>query len=224
MNLENKNMKNNIFISTSCRYGKLVQPEPYHHLIHHTHNTKEFIQYVQYIKGDLDIPIHLQSKVFRSQFQKSRRNQPLINIDRRRLLQEYNHSNFIIIEICSSKIYQQDGVYLHHLAVDGGDGCKKSNNYQGNFQIQTDQELHDDLKIIKQITSDKRLIVATHINPLKFPKRSLLINTLSRYCQDLKIDFHDASKIIGAKDVDDANHLNEKGHMIQTQTLHRILR
>jgi hypothetical protein len=47
-------MKNNIFISTSCRYGKLVQPEPYHHLIHHTHNTKEFIQYTQYIKGDLD--------------------------------------------------------------------------------------------------------------------------------------------------------------------------
>ena len=38
-NLINKNMKNNIFISTSCRYGKLVQPEPYHHLIHHTHNT-----------------------------------------------------------------------------------------------------------------------------------------------------------------------------------------
>lgn len=217
-------MKNNIFISTSCRYGKLVQPEPYHHLIHHTHNTKEFIQYIEYIKGELEIPSHLQSKVFRSQHLKSRNNQPLIDIDRGRLLQEYTRSNTVIVEICSVKIYELDGFNLHHLAVDGGDGCEKSNNYQGNFQIQTDQELHDDLKIIKQITSDKRLIVATHINPLKFPKRSLLINTLSRYCQDLKIDFHDASKVIGAKDVSDANHLNEKGHMIQTQTLYRILR
>ena len=33
-------MKNNIFISTSCRYGKLVEPEPYHHHIHHTNKTK----------------------------------------------------------------------------------------------------------------------------------------------------------------------------------------
>ena len=217
-------MKNNIFISTSCRYGKLVHPQPYHHYIHHTHNTQEFIQYIEYIKGELEIPSHLQSKVFRSQHLKSRNNQPLIDIDRGRLLQEYTRSNTVIVEICSVKIYELDGFNLHHLAVDGGDGAIESQNYQGNFRIQSDQELHDDLKDIKQITHDKRLIVATHINPRKFPKRSLLINTLSRYCQGLKIDFHDASKIIGAKDVTDVNHLNKKGHRIQAQTLHRILR
>lgn len=216
-------MENNIFISTSCRYGRLVKPKPYHHIIHHTHNTKEFIQFIKYVKGDLEIPSHLQSKVFRSQYLTSRNNQPLIDIDRGRLLQEYTHSDTVIVEICSVKIYELDGFYLHHLAVDGGDGAAKSERHQGNFRIQSDQELHDDLKVIKQIIHDKRLIVATHINPRKFPKRSLLINTLSRYCQDLKIDFYDASKIIGAKDVKDVNHLNEEGHRIQTQTLHRIL-
>jgi len=140
------------------------------------------------------------------------------------LLQEYTLSNTVVVEICSVKIYKLDGFYLHHLAVDRGDSSTKSENYQGNFRIQADQELYDDLKAIKQITHDKRLIVATHINPYQFPKRSLLINTLSRYCQDLKIDFHDASKIIGAKDVTDANHLNEKGHRMQRQAFHRILR
>lgn len=170
------------------------------------------------------IPEHLQSKVFRSQYLRSKRGEPLINIDQNNLLKEYSNSTDVIVEICSRKTYQQDGFYLHHMAVDGGDAASASENYEGNFQIQTDIELYDDLKRMKQITLGKRLIIATHINPSKFPKRSLLIAALSKYCQDLEICFHNASEIIEADHVNDENHLNEKGHRMQTQTLHRILR
>ena len=216
-------MKNNIFIGASCRYGQLVKPQPYHVQFHHTHNTKEFIQYIEYIQGNLVIPENLQSKVFRSQYLRSSRGEPLLNNNQDTLLKEYSNSTDVIVEICSRKIYQQDGFYLHHLAVDSGDAKNASENYEGNFQIQTDIELYDDLKRMKQMTLGKRLIIATHINPYKFPKRSLLINTLSKYCQDLEICFHNASEIIEINHVNDANHLNEEGHKIQTQTLHQFL-
>lgn len=217
-----KAMKNPIFISTSSKY-KLLNPDSYHHQIHHTHNTKEFIQYIQYIKGNLDIPSHLESKVFRSQYLQNKRKRPLISINRRSLLYEYTHSNTVVVEICSVKIYEEKGFYLHHLAVDSGDSRGRSENYKGNFRIQTDQELYDDLKIIKQMTAGKKLIIATHININKFPNRSRLIDTLSKFCQDLEISFYNASKTIKPEDTNDVNHLNDRGYRKITAALRRII-
>lgn len=205
-------MKNNIFISASCRYGQLVNPRPYHHQINHTHNTKDFIQYIQYVKGELDIPNDLESKIFREQCLRHRAGKPLIRIDQKKLLDEYSNSRNVISEICSQKITYEDGFIFHRLTT----------NFT-NFKIQTNEELYNDLKIMKQIASDKKLIVCTHINIEKFPKRSLLIDTLSKYCKDLNILFLNASKLIHRHHTSDINHLNNSGYKVIEKELLRMI-
>lgn len=199
------------FISSSCRLGQIVNPTPYHHLFHHTHNTKEFIQFVKYIKDEIDIPKEIRRKVFRG---------ILIGkvdsdkIDKNRLLKEWNESEYVVIEICSKKIYEENDIYLHHLAVDGGDKISNAEQESDVAKIQSQEDLHEDLKIIKKITKNKKLIILPHINPFKFEKRKLFINLIQKECHELNIDFLNISKFIEKKHTSDPNHLKDEGHKI----------
>lgn len=199
------------FISSSCRLGKIVNPTPYHHLFHHTHNTKEFIQFIKYIKGEIDIPKEIKRKVFRGIFIGKIDSD---KIDKNRLFKEWNESEYVVIEICSKKIYEQNGIYLHHLAVDGGDRASHAEQESGVAKIQSQEDLHEDLKIIKKITKNKKLIILPHINPLQFEKRESFIGSIQNECHELNIDFLNISKFIEKKHTSDPNHLKSEGYKI----------
>lgn len=210
-----------IFISSSCRLGSLLRPAPYHHLFHHTHNTKEFIQYINYIEGKIKIPHELKNKVFRGVFiGEIKANE----IQKDFLLKEYNESEYVVLEICSQKIYQENGIYLHHLAVDAGDGASKSEIFTDNLETQSQEALNTDLQSIKSIVGDKQLLIVSHINPFNFKKRQLFIDQLESQCIDLNIKFLNLSKLIRPKHVSDANHLKGKpSHDIVKQAVYDIL-
>lgn len=199
------------FISSSCRLGKIVKPTPYHHLFHHTHNTKEFIQFTKYIKGEINIPKKITRKAFRGILIGEVN---IDKIDKNRLLKEWNESEYVIIEICSKKIYKENDIYLHHLAVDGGDGASNAEKESDVAKIQSQEDLHEDLKIIKKITKNKKLIILPHINPLQFKKRESFISSIQNECHDLNIDFLNISRFIEKKHTSDPNHLKDEGHRI----------
>ncbi|MBT4870366.1 MAG: methyltransferase domain-containing protein [Candidatus Diapherotrites archaeon] len=206
--------KDNLFISSSCRMDSIVKPLPYHHIIQHTHNTKEFIQYLNYIENKIDIPHNLEAKVFRSQFLQVNEGKDILQIDKKKLLNEYSNSSSIILEICSQKIYKEGDFYIHHLAADRGDGDNNSEKPSKIASIQSKDELFNDLKIIKEITSNKHLLIVSHINPFNFIKREKFIDQLSMCCDQLNIDFLNLSKIIKKEHVTSPNHLNRLGFSV----------
>jgi len=209
-----------LFISSSCRLGELVQPAPYHHLFHHTHNTKEFIQYINYIEGKVNIPHKLIKKVFRGVFIGEIK---MHEIQKDILFKEYSESKYVVLEICSQKIYQEDDTYIHHLAAGAGDSSSKSELVSNNCQMQPQEDLNTDLQSIKSIIGDKKLLIVSHINPFNFEKRQLFIDQLECTCSDLNINFLNLSKLIKPEQVEDANHLKKAGYNIVSQAVYDIL-
>jgi len=138
-------------------------------------------------------------------------------------LKEYNESEYVVLEICSQKIYQENGVYLHHLAVDGGDSSLNSEIVTDSFQEQSQEALNADLQSIKSMVGDKQLLIVSHINPFHFDKRQLFIDKLESQCIDLNINFLNLSKLIKPEHVGDSNHLKKVGHDIVSQAVYDIL-
>ena len=207
-----------IFLSGSCRIKNLKKEgavTPYSSRIHHTHTTKECIQYLNYAKGLMDIPAHIENKVFQSYINSIINEKPIVKINRKKLQNEYQSSSWVVAEICSCKIYENEGFYLFHMAVDKGDMAHKEfeDRPSSLFKIQTNEELYQDLKEIKKVASDKKLLIVSHMNLKQFETRQDLISSLGLSCKDLGIHFLDASKIINEKDdIIDVNHYTTKGY------------
>ena len=207
-----------IFLSGSCRIKNLKKEDsviPYSSRIHHTHTTKECIQYLNYAKGLIDIPAHIENKVFQSYINNIINEKPIVKINRKKIQNEYQSSSWVVAEICSRKVYENEGFYLFHMAVDKGNMAYKEfeDKPSSSFKIQTNEELHQDLKEIKKVTSDKKLLIVSHMNFKQFEVRQDLINSLESSCDDLGIHFLDASKIINEQDdIIDVNHYTAKGY------------
>lgn len=207
-----------IFLSGSCRIKNLKKEgsrTPYSGNVHHTHTTKECIQYLNYAKGLADIPDHLAGKVFRSYVNRIINEKPIVEINKEKIQNEYQSSAWVVVEICSRKVYESEGFYLFHMAVDKGNMAQNEFNNESSslFKIQTNGEIHQDLKQIKKITSDKKLLIVSHMNFKQFKIRQDLINSLKSSCSDLGIHFLDASKIINEQDdITNVNHYTAKGY------------
>jgi len=207
-----------IFLSGSCRIKNLKKEgsmSPYSIYVHNTHTTKECIQYLNYTKGLIDIPDHLENKVFLSYINSIINEKPIVKINKKKLQNEYQSSSWVVVEICSRKVYEGEGFYLFHMAIDQGNtACKEFENEPCSlFKIQTNEELYQDLKEIKKITSDKKLLIVSHMNFKQFRIRQDLINSLKSSCNDLGVHFLDASRIINEQDdIIDVNHYTAKGY------------
>ena len=206
------------FLSGSCRIKNLKKEgsmTPYSSHVHHTHTTKECIQYLNYSKGRVGIPDHIENKVFQSYINSSINEKPIVKINKKKLQDEYQSSPWVVVEICSRKVYQSEGFYLFHMAVDNGNMAHREfdNKPSSLFETQTNEELHQDLKEIKKITFDKKLLIVSHMNFKQFEARQDLINSLESSCDDLGMHFLDASKIINEQDdIIDVNHYTAKGY------------
>ena len=140
--------QNQIVLLGSCRLSG-ISHSSYIHRCHHVHNSKEAIQYLRFINGDIDIPDSLHGFVFRGCFLDEN-----FVIDRQKLQAEFTNAKFVFIELCSRKKYIKEGYFIHHLAGDKGDApinnLQESDFFCDNYKvvIQGKEELaHDILEI-----------------------------------------------------------------------------
>ncbi len=195
----------------SCRIGLLAR-ESYIHKAHHVHNSKEAIQYIEYINGYIDIPQYLHRYVFRGCYLDN-----VFVIDRDRLKSDWDKVEVLFVEVCSRKKYIKDGYYIHHLAADMGDAPAHNVHEQPHtcleytLEIQDTGELEDDLLKLVDLMFDKKLVVVTHVD-YGIPVRKKFINDVDSICKNHGITCVNPTNCIGLRArMRDSNHFTREG-------------
>lgn len=154
--------------------------------VSYTHSTKEVLQLLKVLSGELKLPLDMMQYAFRTGIMNGRP----VEIGQK-IVDQFNNTQLFIIEICSIKCYTYKGVYLHHLAVDS--------RWDWNFWIrtpahikydtriteQTREEIEKDIEEIQRFLHGKKIVLVTHILPPsdKLQKRKYLIDILNEVCE-----------------------------------------
>ena len=137
----------------TCRINNILNNNLNNYL-NYTHSTKEVIQLIKFLKGELVIPEPYNKLCFRTAITE---NKFIYYKDTYNKL--FVDTDTFIIEICSSKKYTHNNFYLHHLCVDKRfSGFNKNTPIEilNNFIIekQSDEEIENDiLEIQKNVIS-----------------------------------------------------------------------
>jgi len=127
------------------------------------HSTKEIIQLMKFITGQIEIPEALNPFCFRTGILNR---QPVAWSDR--FLQQFNEADLFVIEICAMKKYLLQGYYLHHLAVDDRhDFYRKTPEYilqETVVQYQDRQEIKKDMMEMMELVHPRKILLVSHIN------------------------------------------------------------
>ena len=177
----------------SCRIENIMKNNNLNKTISHTHSTKEVIQLIKFLKGELVIPKPYNKLCFRTAIMEDK----FMNYK-----DTYNKfivdTDIFIIEICSSKIYTHNNFYLHHLCVDKRISEWNKNTpieFLNNFKIekQSDEEIENDILEIQKMLYPKKIIIVSHynskLNGQYIDSRNHLINLLDNICKKNNITF-----------------------------------
>jgi hypothetical protein len=182
-----------ITIFGTCRLDKVCNRNDLNNLINYTHSTKEVIQFIHFLKGELILPNPYNKLCFRTAICHNK------NIDCNDIYNKlFLDTDIFIIEICSKKKYIHNNFYLHHLCVD-----KRFSNFNihtpseimDNFTIenQSDEEIENDILKIKEMLYPKKVIIVSHYNSKQngqyIDSRNNLINLLDTICKKYDISF-----------------------------------
>jgi hypothetical protein len=177
----------------TCRLNNIHNNNNLNNLINYSHSTKEIIQFINFLKGELIIPKPYNKVCFRTAINENK----FIDYN-----DTYNKlfvdTDIFIIEICSNKKYIHNGFYLHHLCVDKRFSYYNSNTpteILDNFIIekQSDEEIENDILEIQKMLYPKKIIIVSHYNSKKngeyIASRNNLINLLDNICKKYNIPF-----------------------------------
>lgn len=177
----------------TCRLNNIHNHNGLNNLINYSHSTKEVIQFINFLKGELSIPNPYNKLCFRTAICDNKfidyndtYNKLFINTD------------IFIIEICSNKKYIHNGFFLHHLCVD-----KRFSDYNNNtpheilnnfiIEKQSDEEIENDILEIQKMLYPKKIIIVSHYNSKQngeyINSRNNLINLLDSICKKYDIPF-----------------------------------
>lgn len=185
----------------TCRLNNISNHNNLNNLINYTHSTKEVIQLIRFLKGELVIQRPYNKVCFRTAICDNK------FID---YCDTYNKlfvdSNIVIIEICSIKKYMHNGFYMHHLPFDKL--WHKYDNYSHKYftentpkdildnyiiEKQSNEEVENDILEIKNMLHPKKMIIVSHYNSKQNDKyidsRNHLINLLDTICKKYDIPF-----------------------------------
>jgi hypothetical protein len=171
----------------SCRINGIKNNNNLNSRINYTHSTKEVIQQIKFLLGELSLPSPFDRLCFRTGIVDNK--SIIYNHDFKRL---YNESTLCVVEICSGKKYMYDDFYLHHMCVDKRIPDYKHNTPQlvlDNFKCikQTPAEIENDILEIKKLIEPRKLLVVTHYNPKingnYIESRNWLVTVLTEICE-----------------------------------------
>ena len=177
----------------TCRLNKIQKNNNLNNLITYPHSTKEIIQFIKFLKGELTIPSPYNKLCFRTGICKN------IVIDYNDIYNKlFLDTDIFIIEICSMKKYIHNNFYLHSLCVDADFSEYHSNTppeILANFKMekQSDKEVENDILKIQKMLYPKKIIIVSHynstINGEYIASRNKLINLLESICKKYDIPF-----------------------------------
>ena len=209
-------MSNTLF--GTCRLNQILNNNNLNKLLNYTHSTKEVIQLIKFLKGELVIPEPYNKLCFRTAiaqdkfiYYKDDYNKLFVDTDT------------FIIEICSSKKYTHNNFYLHHLCVDKrfSSWNNTPEDILNNFIIekQSDEEIENDILEIQKILYPKKIIIVSHYNVKKggqyINSRYHLINLLDNICKKYNITFINPTIVLSNYSQEEVM-LPDLGHYTQT--------
>jgi len=112
ISLNNTNTIKNITLFGSCRINGINNNNNLNNLINYTHSTKEIIQQIHFLLGNISFPSPFDKLYFRTGICE---NKPIIYDNNYNKL--FNDSTVCIIEICSDKKYIYDNYLMTLLFV-----------------------------------------------------------------------------------------------------------
>ena len=189
-----------ITVFGTCRLNKVNNHNKLNTLVNYTHSTKEVIQFIKFLKGELIIPMPYNKLCFRTGICENK----YINYN-----DVYNKlfidTDIFIIEICSNKKYMHNDFYLHHLCVDKR--FESNNNITpseilDNFIIekQSDEEIENDILEIQKMLYPKKIIIVSQYNSKQndeyIHSRNHLINLLDNICKKNDIPFVNPTSVL----------------------------
>lgn len=131
--------------------------------ISYVHSTKEIVQLIKYITGQIEIPDDINRFCFRTAILNK---QPVAYSDRFR--EQFEQTDIFVMEICSIKKYIYQGYYLHHLAVDTRlKFCSETPEKvirETKVVRQDRSEVEEDIDEILSLIHPKKVLFVSHIN------------------------------------------------------------
>jgi len=183
----------------TCRINGIPNHNNLNNLITYTHSTKEVIQFIKLLKGEIKIPSPYNRFCFRTGIINN------TNIECSNKYNElFNNSNICVIEICSKKKYIHKDFYLHHLAIDKiyGHTHRTYSEIKDNYvkEIQSDEEIENDILEIRKMLYPKKIVIISHYNSIlngdHIKSRDVLINLLNHLCTKYNIPFVNPSDVL----------------------------
>jgi hypothetical protein len=222
-----------IFSSGSCRllttinngYDKVI---PIHSMFYNfvgvnflgkLHNTKQHIQFIQFIKDEIILPNDILIKFLTSHggyggnFSECE-DISLLPIKKENIKNQFDECEWYIFEICSLKLYKNNGFDVHF---------EITNDY--NYILQTEEELLEDLHTIRKlIPFNKKILFQIHFRPniiyndssKTIEKREIIYNLINNFCEKNKNTFiYDPSILIKTDHslFDGDTHFTYNGHI-----------
>ena len=174
------------------------------------HDTKKIIQMIEYCKG---YPPNdaLLLYMFRTNMIFYQPNEYV-----KHCMNEYNHSDVIVIEIASRTSYAWNNIYVHHVLPEDSYGFP--NGADITRHVLSDQEIEEDLCRIKELILPKKLLIVSHIYTYTYGTRYELVQLLEQLCLKHNIAFLNPSEcLIGEHDIyldESILHYTKNGHSI----------
>jgi hypothetical protein len=184
----------------SCRVSYVANNTRLSDMITYTHTTREILQLIHFIKGNLKLEPPYDKICFRSGIIRggSLCYDPLF----RNL---YDQTDIFIVEVCSRKKYIHGGLCLHDLSVDKrfpGFNSGTPTNILEEFRVeeQTDEEIREDLLELKATLAPRKMIVVSHYNAKlggeHLASRNMLVQFLKGVCAENAIPFLDPTEML----------------------------
>jgi hypothetical protein len=202
-------------------------------MINYCQSTKEIIQFIHYLKGELTIPPPYNMVCFRTGICNNKNIE--YNENFKKLFLE---TDVFVIEISSNKKYIHNNFYLHHLCVD--DRFKDYNHVTPpgilqNYIVekQSDEEIENDIFEIQSLLHPKKIVIVSHynskLNGEYIPSRNHLICLLDDLCKKYNILFINPTEVLShlrqeAAISDDLTHYSTQGFYEFTTYLYHYVR
>lgn len=176
------------YVIGSCRvHGPLRGRSGYGRpIVGYTHTTKEAIQRIRYIRGEIVIPDSVAPYVF------SRYRAPVVTATRRRALDE---AGLVLVEVCSAKQVQHMGFWLN---LNYASSCK--------LHVPALEAVDLEADFIYLMRIVPRLAVVTHVDLPGIEDRAKFSGQVRAVCDKLGVPVFSPAEFVKPGDMLDANH------------------